>query len=85
MKMDKSNNTIGGFQLNLSISRAQNTTFQVYIFRVSSFKRYFALDIIGGFAFYLLGRMIFGSELISIGCNIVASQMLQYIVPVSSN
>ncbi|MCR8657910.1 hypothetical protein NV377_11390 [Paenibacillus sp. T3-5-0-4] len=83
--MDKSIITIGGFLLNVSISRSQNATFQVYVFRISSIKRYFALDIIGGFAFYMLGRMLFGSELISIGCNIVASQMLQYIVPVSSN
>lgn len=85
MKMDKSKITIGGFSLTLSIARSQNTTFEVYVFHMSSFKRYFALDIIGGFAFYMLGRIIFGSELFSIGCNIVASQMLKYIVPVSAN
>ena len=69
----------------LSLVRPQNDTFQVYIFRISTIKRYFALDVIGGLAFYMVGRMVFGSELLGIGCNIVVSQMLQYIVPLSSS
>ncbi|HIW34331.1 MAG TPA: hypothetical protein IAA29_16235 [Candidatus Paenibacillus intestinavium] len=77
--------SIGGCPLTLLLAPPQNVNFQVYIFRMSVIKRYFTLDIIGGLAFYMVGRIAFGSELLGIGCNLVASQMLQFIVPIHSS
>lgn len=85
LKLDDYHYAIGGCPLTLLLAHPQNATFQVYIFRMNVIKRYFALDIIGGLAFYMVGRIAFGSELLGIGCNIVASQMLQYIVPIRSS
>lgn len=65
-------------------SRLSSTEFQVYVVSISSIKRYVLLDLIGGFAFFLLGRIAFNSDLLCIACNIIASQMLNYIIPATS-
>lgn len=63
-----------------ALSSLSSSEFQVYVVSISSIKRYLMLDVIGGFAFFLLGRIAFNSDLLCIACNIVASQMLNYVV-----
>jgi len=65
-------------------SSLSSTEFQVYVIPISSIKRYVMLDLIGGFAFILLGRIAFNSDLLCIACNIIASQMLNYVIPTPS-
>jgi len=67
-----------------ALSSLSSSEFQVYVVSISSIKRYVMLDVIGGFAFFLLGRIAFNSDLLCIACNIVASQMLNYVVPAAS-
>ncbi|MEK4250856.1 hypothetical protein [Paenibacillus sp. FSL W7-1287] len=56
------------------------TEFQVYVVSIHSIKRYIMLDLVGGLAFFLMGRILLNSDLLCIACNIIASQMLHYIV-----
>jgi len=60
--------------------RLLQTEFQVYVVSIHSIKRYIMLDLVGGLAFFLMGRILLNSDLLCIACNIIASQMLHYIV-----
>lgn len=66
-----------------AVPSLSSTEFQVYVVSMSSLKRYVMLDLIGGFAFFLLGRIAFNSDLLCIAFNIIASQMLNYVLPAS--
>lgn len=66
-----------------AVSSLSSAEFQVYVVSMSSLKRYVMLDLIGGFAFFLLGRITFNSDLLCIAFNIIASQMLNYVLPAS--
>ncbi|GIP17066.1 hypothetical protein J40TS1_27080 [Paenibacillus montaniterrae] len=64
-----------------SMANSSAQQFPVLFIDMNTIKRYFAFDIVGGFAFFMLGRVAFHSDLICIALNIVAPQMLNFLLP----
>ncbi|MFC6331707.1 hypothetical protein ACFP56_03660 [Paenibacillus septentrionalis] len=71
--------------LSSSLTSLPTSEFQVFVFTLSSIKRYFLIEIVGGTAFFMLGRILFHSDLLCLACNIIASQMLNYVLPTATS
>lgn len=55
--------------------------YHVLFIDLAMIKHYLTLDVVGGLAFFMLGKLLFHSDLLCIMCNIVATQMLHYVLP----
>lgn len=57
--------------------------YPVLFIDINTIKHYLTLDVVGGFAFFMLGRLLFQSDVLCLLCNVVATQMLHYVLPTS--